>query len=162
MENKENSANIQTIYLAAGCFWGVEHKLMQSPGVISTTVGYMNGHTDNPTYKDVCSDETGHAEAVKVDFDANQISLEDLLERFWQLHDPTTLNRQGPDQGSQYRSGIFYTTKAQKKMATDSLKKHQAVLSRPIVTLIEPAGPFFPAEEYHQKYFEKNGGHCGI
>ncbi|MBC86061.1 MAG: peptide-methionine (S)-S-oxide reductase [Bdellovibrionaceae bacterium] len=153
---------METIYLAAGCFWGVEHKLAQVPGVTQTEVGYMNGRTENPTYKEVCADDTGHAEAVKVVFDNKTITLEELLRHFWKLHDPTTLNRQGPDAGTQYRSGIFYCDEDQRKVAEISKEEAQNWTDSKIVTELVPAGKFYPAEEYHQKYFVKNGGSCGI
>jgi peptide-methionine (S)-S-oxide reductase len=144
---------------AAGCFWGVEAKLRLIPGVMDTTVGYSNGHTQNPTYKDVCTDETGHAEAVQVTFDPAQVNYEKLLEAFWMLHDPTQVNRQGPDSGSQYRSAIFFHSPEQEAAA----KKSKAALEasgrfrRPIATEITPAGKFYRAEEYHQRYLEKRG-----
>jgi peptide-methionine (S)-S-oxide reductase len=144
---------------AAGCFWGVEAAFRQVPGVIDTEVGYTGGHTESPTYREVCSDTTGHAEAVRVQFDPAQISYDQLLNVFWENHDPTTPNRQGPDIGSQYRSAIFYTTEAQKEVAEASKRKldESGVFSRPIVTEITPAGPFWRAEEYHQRYAEKRG-----
>ncbi|MEZ4872147.1 MAG: peptide-methionine (S)-S-oxide reductase MsrA [Bdellovibrionales bacterium] len=153
---------MKVVYLAAGCFWGVEHRLSQLDGVIETQVGYMNGHTKNPTYKEVCTDTTGHAEVVKVTFDPKKLPFTDLLSTFWQLHDPTTLNRQGPDVGTQYRSGIFFTDAEQKTQAEISKQKVQSDFEDPIVTIIEPAEEFFPAEEYHQKYLIKNPGFCGI
>lgn len=144
---------------AAGCFWGVEATFRQIKGVISTQVGYAGGHQDNPTYQDVCSDSTGHAEAVEVTFDPTKVSYADLLKVFWENHDPTTLNRQGPDYGSQYRSVIFYHSEEQRTEAEaskDSLDKSGAY-RRPVVTEIVKAGPFWRAEEYHQQYLEKRG-----
>lgn len=144
---------------AAGCFWGVEAKFRMIPGVVDAVVGYSNGHTKNPTYKDVCTDETGHAEVVQVTFDPAQISYEKLLEAFWMLHDPTQMNRQGPDSGTQYRSAIFIHSPEQEAAA----KKSKAALEasgkfrRPIATEITPAGTFYRAEEYHQRYLEKRG-----
>lgn len=143
----------------AGCFWGVQFLFDKTPGVLWTRVGYAGGHVPNPTYRQVCTDTTGHAEVVEVVFDPTQISYPELLDLFFSLHDPTTLNRQGPDVGTQYRSVIFYHTDTQKQQALD----HKAevdrlrVYSRPIVTEIVPAGEFWPAEEYHQKYLEKRG-----
>lgn len=150
---------------AAGCFWGVEEAFRQVPGVIETTVGYLGGHTANPTYKDVCTDETGHAEVVQVTFDASRVSYEKLLDVFWSAHDPTTLNRQGPDIGTQYRSAIFFHSPEQERQARASREKMQASgkFRRPVVTEITPASTFYPAEEYHQKYLAKRGlSHCHI
>lgn len=144
---------------AAGCFWGVEDAFAQVKGVNSTTVGYTGGTKTNPTYKDVCGGNTGHAEAVEIDFEPSQVSYPELLATFFQLHDPTTLNRQGPDFGTQYRSAIFFHDAEQETAAKDAkatLEKSR-IFKRPIVTQIAAAGPFYPAEEYHQKYFEKNG-----
>ena len=148
----------QTATFAAGCFWGVEAAYRQVPGVIEVVSGYTGGQTKNPTYKDVCSHRTGHAEAVEVTFDPSRISYEKLLDIFWQIHDPTTLNRQGPDVGTQYRSAIFVHDAAQREAAQASLQREQAKQTRPIVTEIVDAPTFYPAEEYHQRYFEKNGG----
>ncbi|HWF38369.1 MAG TPA: peptide-methionine (S)-S-oxide reductase MsrA [Candidatus Acidoferrales bacterium] len=144
---------------AAGCFWGVEDAFRQLKGVISTTVGYTGGTKLNPTYKEVCSGATGHAEAVDVEFDPSQVSYLELLATFWKSHDPTTLNRQGPDIGTQYRSAIFFHDPEQEKEARDSkaVLEQQGVFRRPIVTQILPVGPFYPAEAYHQQYFEKQG-----
>jgi peptide-methionine (S)-S-oxide reductase len=144
---------------AAGCFWGVEATFRQIPGVISTRVGYTGGHTDSPTYKDVCTDRTGHAEAVEVEFDPAKVRYEDLLKVFWENHDPTQLNRQGPDWGTQYRSAIFFESPEQQTAALaskQSLEKSHRY-SKPIVTQIVPAVPFHPAEDYHQQYLEKRG-----
>lgn len=142
---------------AAGCFWGVEAEFRRLPGVGATRVGYTGGDFDNPTYEDVCSDTTGHAEAVEVEFDPSQISYDELLEVFWRGHDPTTLNRQGPDVGSQYRSAIFIHTPQQRQAAIESRKREQARHAQPIVTEINEASRFYPAEEYHQRYLEKRG-----
>lgn len=151
---------------AAGCFWGVEEAFRQVPGVLATQVGYTGGHTPNPTYPQVCSDTTGHAEAVQIVFDPAQVSYEQLLEVFWNIHDPTQVNRQGPDIGSQYRSAIFYHSPEQEAAARASkLRLEQAGrLHRPIATEIVPAQQFWRAEEYHQQYFAKRGirGHCHI
>jgi peptide-methionine (S)-S-oxide reductase len=144
---------------AAGCFWGVEDAFRGVQGVTSTAVGYTGGHTKNPTYKDVCSHSTGHAEAVEVEFDPKQISYQKLLDLFWEIHDPTTLNRQGPDVGSQYRSAIFYHDAEQEAAARGSkaaLEKSGKFKSA-IVTEISPAPEFYRAEDYHQQYFEKRG-----
>lgn len=142
---------------AAGCFWGVEESFRHVNGVISTTVGYTGGTVANPTYHDVCTDATGHAEAVLVEFDPAQVSYEQLVEVFWNAHDPTTANRQGPDVGSQYRSAIFFYKPEQEIAAKASKDKAQSRFSRPIVTQIVPASPFYRAEEYHQQYLAKRG-----
>ncbi|MHB1947538.1 MAG: peptide-methionine (S)-S-oxide reductase MsrA [Gammaproteobacteria bacterium] len=148
---------------AAGCFWGVEELFRKQPGVISTRVGYIGGHTKNPTYQDVCSDETGHAEAVEIEYDPEKISYHDLLTLFWNNHNPTTLNRQGPDVGSQYRSAIFFHSDEQEKLAKESKEKleKEKKFSQPVTTQILAAGEFYPAEDYHQKYLAKRGqSHC--
>lgn len=150
---------------AAGCFWGVEEAFRHLDGVIKTTVGYIGGHTEHPTYEEVCSDRTGHAEAVQVDYDPDQISYEALLDAFWKTHNPTTMNRQGPDIGSQYRSVIFYHTKEQGVAAEASRKalEESGRYGQKIVTEIVPASKFYRAEDYHQQYLEKRGlSHCGI
>lgn len=149
---------------AAGCFWGVEDAFLGIPGVISTRVGYIGGHTENPAYKDVCGHDTGHAEAVEVAFDPELISFERLLDIFWDCHDPTQLNRQGPDMGDQYRSAIFYHTDEQRCLAEESLERldRSGRLRRRIVTVIVPATTFWEAEEYHQKYHQRHGGGCGF
>ncbi len=146
-----------TAIFAAGCFWGVESAFRQVPGVLEAVSGYTGGTLANPTYRQVCSDTTGHAEAVRVTFDPQQVSYEKLLEIFWQIHDPTTLNRQGPDSGSQYRSAIFVQNDEQRRLAKASLAREQQNYSAPIVTQIADAAAFYPAEDYHQRYFEKNG-----
>jgi peptide-methionine (S)-S-oxide reductase len=142
---------------AAGCFWGVEAEFRNIPGVIATTVGYTGGRTERPTYEQVCSHTTGHAEAVLVEFDPEQVSYEQLLEAFWQGHDPTQLNRQGPDIGDQYRSAIFFHSPEQETAAKASKEAAQARFSKPIVTEITEAPTFWPAEDYHQRYLEKRG-----
>ncbi|AKP72418.1 Peptide methionine sulfoxide reductase MsrA [Piscirickettsia salmonis] len=149
---------------AAGCFWGVEASFRKLVGVIDTRVGYSGGHLANPSYDAVCSGQTGHAEAIEVDYDPAIISYLDLLNHFWQCHNPTTLNRQGPDEGSQYRSVIFYYSSAQHKCAEQSKAQQAVNFNEVIVTDIMPAGPFYLAEEYHQGYFEKRGegGACFI
>ena len=146
-----------TAIFAAGCFWGVESAFRQVPGVLEAVSGYTGGTLANPTYRQVCGDTTGHAEAVQVTFDPQQVSYEKLLEIFWQIHDPTTLNRQGPDSGSQYRSAIFVQNDEQRRLAKASLALEQQNYSAPIVTQIAGAETFYPAEDYHQRYFEKNG-----
>jgi peptide-methionine (S)-S-oxide reductase len=149
----------QKATFGAGCFWGVEAAFRQIPGVVATAVGYAGGTLPNPTYKDVCSDRTGHAEVVQVEYDPSRVSYEDLLTVFWENHDPTTLNRQGPDVGSQYRSAIFFHTPEQEASARASkeMLDRSGRFRRPIVTEIEPAPPFWRAEEYHQQYLEKRG-----
>jgi peptide-methionine (S)-S-oxide reductase len=144
---------------AAGCFWGVEATFRQLPGVISTRVGYIGGQTANPTYKDVCTDRTGHAEAVEIEYDPAKLSYDKLLDVFWENHDPTQLNRQGPDWGTQYRSAIFFQTPEQEAAAKSSKERLEKSrrFSKPIVTQIVPAGEFFEAEDYHQQYLEKKG-----
>ena len=148
---------IQKAIFAAGCFWGVERGFRKVEGVISTRVGYTGGHFKEPTYNDVCSHKTGHAEAIEVTFDPSDVSYDELLEVFWSIHDPTTLNRQGPDIGTQYRSAIFYLNPEQKVKAMGSKTKLEASkrFKRPIVTQIIPASDFWNAEEYHQNYIEK-------
>lgn len=143
----------------AGCFWGVEAEFRKLNGVLNTSVGYSGGNTKNPTYQDVCSNSTGHAEVVKVEYDPNLVSYEDLLDTFWSIHNPTTLNRQGPDVGSQYRSVIFYTNENQRKLALSKLAKLEKskTFKDPIVTEIESLSEYFIAEDYHQQYFEKRG-----
>lgn len=146
---------------AAGCFWGVEAEFRKMPGVIDTQVGYTGGHTKNPSYKDVCEGDTGHAEAVEIIFDPKKTSFETLLHFFWKMHNPTTLNRQGPDVGSQYRSAIFTHSTKQKEIAE---REKEALIKsgKKIVTEIVPAGPFYRAEEYHQRYHDKHGGSCSV
>jgi len=146
----------------AGCFWHVEELFSKVKGVTSTAVGYTGGHLENPTYEDVCTDKTGHAEAVQVEYDPNQVSYDDLLKIFWENHDPTTPDRQGPDIGTQYRSAIFFHDPEQEKTAIQSKEKLQNSnqFSRDIVTQIIPAKTFHRAEEYHQRYFEKNNLSC--
>ena len=157
--------SIEKATFGAGCFWGVEEMFRNVTGVISATSGYAGGATENPTYEDVCSHETGHAEVVEVKYDPAQVSYEKLLDLFWANHDPTTRNRQGPDVGSQYRSVIFYHSPEQKAAAEakrDELEK-AGKFRRPIVTQIESAPTFYRAEEYHQQYLRKHGrSHCAI
>ncbi len=141
----------------AGCFWGVEGAFRQIQGVTATAVGYLGGTVENPTYQDVCTGSTGHAEVVRVEYDPAQIAYEDLLDVFWKCHDPTTLDRQGPDVGAQYRSAVFFHTPEQEAAAKVSKEKAQDRFKRPIVTEITPASAFYRAEEYHQQYLEKRG-----
>jgi peptide-methionine (S)-S-oxide reductase len=150
---------------AAGCFWGVEAAFRQVEGVLSTAVGYSGGHSENPSYEEVCSGRTGHAETVLVDYDPSRVSYDRLLDVFWENHDPTQLNRQGPDVGEQYRSVIFFHTPEQEAAARASREKLEKSgrYGRPIVTQIEPATTFYRAEDYHQQYLEKRGlAHCRI
>ncbi len=151
------SAQTEKATFAAGCFWGVEVDFRNTPGVTAAEVGYTGGHTENPSYQDVCSGTTGHAEAVEVTFDPSEISYADLLDTFWELHDPTQVNRQGWDVGTQYRSAIFTHSPEQAEIATESKARAQARFDRPIATEIVPATTFWPAEEYHQQYLVKNG-----
>jgi peptide-methionine (S)-S-oxide reductase len=143
----------------AGCFWHVEDLFRKTKGVTSTKVGYTGGNLTNPTYEEVCTDKTGHAEAVEVEYDPNEISYDELLEIFWNNHDPTSLNRQGPDVGIQYRSSIFFHDESQKQTAQKSKEKlnSSGKFSKSIVTEIVPSPEFYKAEEYHQKYFQKHG-----
>jgi len=158
----------ETAIFAAGCFWGVEAEFRRLDGVTGTRVGYIGGRTEHPTYRQVCGRRTGHAEAVEVTFDPERVSYDELLERFWATHDPTTRNRQGADIGSQYRSAIFFSSPEQEAAATRSRDAEQAKLEanggrgllgrrRRVVTEITPAGTFWPAEDYHQRYLEKRG-----
>jgi peptide-methionine (S)-S-oxide reductase len=144
---------------AAGCFWGVEETFRSLPGVVDTAVGFMGGTTEHPSYREVCSGRTGHAEVVHLEYDPARISYEKLLEAFWGCHDPTTKDRQGPDVGSQYRSAIFFHSPEQETAARASLERLEAEkrFRRPIVTTIEPAAAFWRAEEFHQRYLEKRG-----
>lgn len=144
---------------AAGCFWGVEDKFRKIKGVVSTQVGYTGGNTQNPTYDEVCTNTTGHAEAVEVTYDPEIVSYEELLTAFWNMHDPTTLNKQGFDTGSQYRSAIFFHNEKQEKLARESKENMESSgkFNKPIVTEITPAATFWRAEEYHQQYHDKTG-----
>ena len=146
---------------AAGCFWGIETAYRRLEGVLDVAVGYEGGSTDNPSYQDVCTGQTGHAEVVEVDYDPEKISYDELLEVFWNIHDPTTLNRQGPDIGTQYSSAIFFHNEDQKKKAelSKSSKQSEGTYPDGIVTEITPHETFYRAEEYHQRYFEKMGRH---
>ena len=148
---------VSTASFGAGCFWQVEVEFRNTEGVLDAVVGYMGGELENPTYEQVCTDRTGHAEVVEVKFDPDEISYEDLLEVFWRLHDPTQLNRQGPDVGTQYRSAIFVYDDEQRAVAEASKANAQERYSKPIATTIEPASTFWKAEDYHQRYLEKRG-----
>lgn len=143
----------------AGCFWGVEAAFRKLKGVTNTAVGYMGGTFENPSYEDVCTGRTGHAEVVQLEYDPSQVCYDELLGVFWSIHDPTTLNRQGPDMGTQYRSVIFYHTPEQEKAARESMEKLTSTgrYEQPVVTEIAPASAFWMAEEYHQQYLEKRG-----
>jgi len=153
----------QKALFAAGCFWGVQYYFDQIPGVIKTTVGYTGGHTPEHTYEEVCTHTTGHAEAVLLEFDPQQVSYQTLLKQFFHMHDPTQLNRQGPDIGDEYRSTIFYFDDNQKQIAIQAKQIAQASSKKPIVTEITPADPFYEAESYHQKFAEKTGhGMCHV
>jgi len=150
----------QTASFAAGCFWGVEARFRETEGVVDAVSGYMGGQTENPTYKEVCGGDTGHAEAVQVTYDDEQISYPELLDLFFDMHNPTTLNRQGPDFGSQYRSAVFWHAEDQRAAAEQKIAEINESGKWPsaVVTEVAPAGTFWRAEEYHQRYFEKNGG----
>ena len=156
--------NTATAMFGAGCFWGVEAAFRQLPGVIDAVSGYSGGTLENPTYQQVCTGRTGHAEVVQVTYDPQQVTYGQLLDLFWRMHNPTTLNRQGPDVGTQYRSAIFYTTPEQAQEARESKAalESSGKFNKPIVTQIEAATPFYPAEEYHQRYNEKHGVSCHI
>ena len=148
---------IRTATFAGGCFWGVEASLRRLPGVLATTCGYMGGHTERPTYPEVCTDRTGHAEVVQVSYDPERVAYEELLTAFWGLHDPTQVDRQGPDVGRQYRSVIFTHDDGQAEAARRSRDRVALRLARPLATAIAPAAAFWPAEDYHQQYLEKRG-----
>ncbi|MBI2007684.1 peptide-methionine (S)-S-oxide reductase MsrA [Candidatus Saccharibacteria bacterium] len=154
----------ETAILAAGCFWGVQYYFDQVPGVTETEVGYIGGKTDSPTYEQVCSHTTGHAEATKITYDPKKVSYETLLKHFFRIHDPTQLNRQGPDVGDQYRSAIFYLNDEQKSQTQKLIDElNESKFDGKIVTTLEPAGNFWPAEDYHQKYTERTGlGMCHV
>jgi len=156
-ESQDKNGKTETASFAAGCFWGVEEAFRCLDGVIYTAVGYMGGEFENPTYEDVCTGATGHAETVEIVYDPHVLSYNELLAVFWNNHDPTTPNRQGPDVGSQYRSVIFYYNEEQKKQAENSKKQVQSRFRQDIVTQITPATKFFKAEDYHQQYLAKRG-----
>lgn len=155
-------SELKKAYFGAGCFWKVQYIFSKAPGVVKTTVGYSGGTIANPTYEQVCDHTTKHVETVQVEYDPAKITYKKLLEVFWALHDPTTLNRQGPDVGDQYRSVIFYTDEKQREEALQYRKELESShrFKRPIVTAIEPAGKFYDAEDYHQDYFKKHGQSC--
>ena len=155
---------LQKATFGMGCFWGAEETFRKVKGVVRTTVGWMGGKTSNPTYKEVITGKTGHAEVVQIEFDPSQVTYEELLEIFWSNIDPTTKNRQGPDVGSEYRSAIFYHTSEQERLARGSKERLEGSkkFSEPIVTEIVPAGVFWRAEEYHQHYYERQGGSCHL
>jgi len=163
-ENKPMDKQTEYAVVAGGCFWCMEAVFERVPGVVAVVNGYTGGHVDHPTYEEVCTSTTGHAEAVQIEFDPAQVSYAHLLDVFWNAHDPTSLNRQGADEGPQYRSAIFYLDDAQKAAAEASERAAQAELSRPIVTQIEPLKKFWPAEDYHQHYFAKHPdeGYCAF
>jgi len=154
---------METAIFAAGCFWGVQYYFDQVPGVKETLVGYTGGHTEKPSYEDVCTHTTGHAEAVKISFDPKEVSYETLLKQFFRMHDPTQMNRQGPDIGDSYRTAIFYTSEEQKEQAEKAKQEAAKNFKDPIVTEITKATEFWPAEDYHQKFTERTGrGMCHI
>jgi peptide-methionine (S)-S-oxide reductase len=157
---EEGTVKTEKATFAAGCFWGVESAFRQMNGVIDTQVGYTGGKTENPTYKEVCTDTTGHAEALEITFDPAKVAYRTLVEFFFKMHDPTQINRQGPDAGTQYRSAIFFQTLEQKAVAgaVKAELEKSGKYKKPVATQILPAAPFYRAEEYHQRYFEKNGG----
>ena len=154
---------MKEIYLAGGCFWGVEEYLSRIEGVIDTNVGYANGTKENPSYEQVCTGTTGHTETTLIKYDENILSLEELLNSFWKIINPTLLNRQGPDIGNQYRTGIYYTDESDLNVINKTLKEQQEKYDSPIVTEIMPINTYYNAEEYHQDYLKKNpGGYCHI
>lgn len=154
---------MREIYLAGGCFWGVDEYFSRLDGVVETESGYANGDTENPSYEEVCKGTTGYVEAVHIKYDENIIALEEILERFWRIIDPTLLNRQGGDIGNQYRTGIYYVDEEDLEIINKSLEKEKAKYNKPIVTEIEELRSYYPAEEYHQDYLKKNpDGYCHI
>lgn len=153
----------QKALFAAGCFWGVQYYFDQVPGVVKTTAGYTGGHTKNPSYDQVATGTTGHDESVLIEFDPEKTSYKTLLKQFFRMHDPTQVGGEGPDIGPEYRSAIFYYDQEQRKEAIQIRNQTQKSLDKPVVTQLEPSGPFYPAEEYHQKFTEKTGmGMCHI
>jgi peptide-methionine (S)-S-oxide reductase len=160
--NEVKTEKTEKATFGAGCFWQVEDAYRKTPGVIETAVGYEGGHTENPTYEQVCAGNTGHAEVTQVTFDPDQVSYEELVEKFWALHDPTQLNRQGPDVGDQYRTVIFTHSPEQEEIAQRSLENARARFKKPIVTTVEPATGFWRAEEYHQCYLQKRHEQPGL
>jgi len=156
------NAKLERAIVAGGCFWGTEKYMRLTPGITATAVGYIGGRTKNPTYKEISYENTGHAEATLVEFDPSQISYSQVLDRFWQIHNPCTLNSQGPDFGDQYRSAIYPLNETQRKIAEDSKQKAAPLFKRPIVTEITSGQTFYMAEDYHQQYSEKTGRACAI
>lgn len=160
---KRNSGNVKEVYLAGGCFWGVEKYLSLIKGVVSTEVGYANGSTQNPTYEEVCHNNTGHAETVKVLYNPDEVSLERILSLYYEVIDPLAKNKQGNDIGTQYRTGIYYTDDRDKEVIENSLKDLQGRYDKPVMIEMMPLQNYYPAEEYHQKYLDKNPkGYCHI
>ena len=154
---------MKTIYLAGGCFWGVEEYFSRIPGVTNTQVGYANGHTNDPSYQDVCTDTTGHAETVRVDFDPAKVSLQTILEHYFMIIDPLSLNKQGNDRGTQYRTGVYYVDEDSHEVAREVFAAEQLRYHEPMLVELEPLTCFFAAEEYHQDYLKKNpGGYCHV
>ncbi len=163
MQDESSAGKRQSIILAAGCFWGVQQYFDQVKGVIKTMVGYTGGETQDPTYEAVCTGKTGHAEAVLIEFDNDIVHCETLLKHFFRIHDPTQVNRQGPDVGNQYRSAIFYTNDRQLQIAENIIEREKQEYTAPIATQLRSAGTFYPAEDYHQKFSEKTGrGMCHV
>lgn len=163
LTNKYQSKPTQKALFAAGCFWGVQYYFDQVPGIVKTTVGYTGGRTENPTYEEVCTHKTGHAEAVLLEFDPAKVGYETLVRQFFRMHDPTQMNRQGPDVGDSYRSAIFYFDDDQRQIAEQFKLELEPKFDKPIVTQIAPAEKFYPAEDYHQKYTERTGqGMCHV
>lgn len=163
VEADEAPEGLALATFAAGCFWGVEDFFRHVPGVVDAVSGYTGGQATSPTYEQVCSGRTGHAEAVLVTYDPSKVSYDRLLEEFFRHHDPTTPNRQGPDVGTQYRSAVFTHDAEQERLAKEALERYQARFGRPIVTQVEPASTFWPAEAYHQRYTERTGhGACHV
>lgn len=161
-QNGEMPERTDTVSFGAGCFWQVEAAFREVPGVVATEVGYEGGHLDNPTYEQVCTGTTGHAEVTQVTFDPERVSFEELLAMFWKVHDPTQVDRQGPDVGSQYRTVVFYNSDEQRQAAEASKEAEQARHKNPIATSIEPTTGFWPAEDYHQCYLQKRQGAGGL
>ena len=155
----EKNKEAEIAIVAGGCFWGIEHNFNNTPGVLDAVSGYIGGHKENPTYREVCGGRTGHAEAVRITYDPTKISYEEIIVKFFEMHDPTQVNRQGPDVGTQYRTGIFYLNEEQEKIA-EKVKanlENSKRFSKPVATEVTPATTFYKAEEYHQRYFTKNG-----
>ena len=162
-DSKMDKVNIETAIFAGGCFWGVEHLFKQQSGILDLEVGYIGGHKENPTYKEICYENTGHAEAIRIKFDTNVVSFKELAKLFFEIHDPTQMDRQGPDIGDQYRSEVFYTNEKQKSITLELIDSLKAK-GLDIVTVVSKAATFWPAENYHQDYYNNNGGtpYCHI